>query len=112
MTSKRRSSRIPATSPVAGRFQQIVALSNVPLAILVKAIDRVLAIAVLTFANPHRAVKHDKWRTWRRLAIDTRHGDSKNAFPVRTGGGAVERAGLENQFTLRGDVGSNPTLSA
>ena len=31
---------------------------------------------------------------------------------ARTGGGAAERAGLENRFTLRGDVGSNPTLSA
>ncbi len=33
----------------------------------------------------------------------------KNA---RTGGGAAERAGLENRFALRGNVGSNPTLSA
>ncbi len=87
-------------------------MSNGPLAILVKAIDRVLAIAVLIFANPHRAVKHDKWRTWRRLAIDTRRSANNNAFPVRTGGGAVERASLENWYTLRGIVGSNPTLSA
>ena len=29
-----------------------------------------------------------------------------------TGGGAVERAGLENQYGLRVIVGSNPTLSA
>jgi len=29
----------------------------------------------------------------------------------RTGGGAVERAGLENRYALRGIVGSNPTLS-
>jgi hypothetical protein len=28
-----------------------------------------------------------------------------------TGGGAVERAGLENQYGLRVIVGSNPTLS-
>ncbi len=28
-----------------------------------------------------------------------------------TGGGAVERAGLENRLALRGNVGSNPTLS-
>ena len=31
---------------------------------------------------------------------------------LRTGGGAVERAGLENQYGLRVIVGSNPTLSA
>ncbi len=30
----------------------------------------------------------------------------------RTGGGAAERAGLENRYALRGIVGSNPTLSA
>ncbi len=29
----------------------------------------------------------------------------------RTGGGAVERAGLENRYSLRAIVGSNPTLS-
>ena len=28
-----------------------------------------------------------------------------------TGGGAAERAGLENQYTFRCIVGSNPTLS-
>ena len=31
---------------------------------------------------------------------------------ARTGGGAVERAGLENRYGLRVIVGSNPTLSA
>ncbi len=36
----------------------------------------------------------------------------ENAVLTRTGGGAVERAGLENRYALRGIVGSNPTLSA
>ena len=30
---------------------------------------------------------------------------------IRTGGGAAERAGLENRYSLRAIVGSNPTLS-
>ena len=34
------------------------------------------------------------------------------ATTLRTGGGAVERAGLENQYAFRCIVGSNPTLSA
>ena len=77
-----------------------------------KAIEHVLVIAMLIFTNPCRTVAGADCRTLHRFAIDTRPGDSKNVIPVRTGGGAVERAGLENQFTLRGDVGSNPTLSA
>jgi hypothetical protein len=36
----------------------------------------------------------------------------KDTRPIRTGGGAAERAGLENRYTFRGIVGSNPTLSA
>ena len=33
-------------------------------------------------------------------------------MPARwTGGGAVERAGLENRYSLRAIVGSNPALS-
>ncbi len=38
------------------RFQQIVAVNDVPLDILIKAIERVLAIAMLIFTNPRRAV--------------------------------------------------------
>ena len=87
-------------------------MNDKPLAILIKAIERVFTIAMLIFTDPRRTVAGADCRTLHRFAIDTRPGDSKNAFPVRTGGGAVERAGLENQFTLRGDVGSNPTLSA
>ena len=30
---------------------------------------------------------------------------------LRTGGGAAERAGLENRYSFRAIVGSNPTLS-
>ena len=50
-------------------------------------------------AHLHRPTSHSGWRTSHRFAIDTRPGDSKNAFPVRTGRGAVERAGLENRNT-------------
>ncbi len=47
-----------------------------------------------------------------KIVIDACRRAWNNVASLRTGGGAVERAGLENQFTLRGDVGSNPTLSA
>ena len=87
-------------------------MNDAPLAILIEAIERVLAIPVHIFTDPRRTVDAADCRTLHRFAIDTRPGDSKNAFPVRTGGGAVERASLENWYTLRGIVGSNPTLSA
>ncbi len=51
-------------------------------------------------------------RTLPQSAIDTQRNASDNAVLVRTGGGAVERASLENWYTFRGIVGSNPTLSA
>ena len=46
------------------------------------------------------------------MAIDTPRDDTENAFLTRRGGGAAERAGLENRYGLRAIVGSNPTLSA
>ena len=47
-----------------------------------------------------------------KIVIDARRRAWNNAALLRTGGGAVERASLENWYTLRGIVGSNPTLSA
>ncbi len=41
---------------LAGRFQQIVAVNDKPLAILTQAIERVLAIAMLIFTDPRRTV--------------------------------------------------------
>ena len=87
-------------------------MNDKPLAILIKVIGRVPAIAMFIFTDPRRTVDAADCRTLHRFAIDTRPGDSKNVSPVRTGGGAVERASLENWYTLRGIVGSNPTLSA
>ena len=74
-------------------------MNDVPLAILIKAIEQVLAIPVLIFTNPRRTVAGTDCRTSHRFAIDTRPGDSKSAFPVRTGGGAVDRAGPQNRNT-------------
>ena len=56
MTSKRCSSCIAATSPARRPLQQIVAVNDEPLAILIKAIERVLAIAMFIFTDPRRTV--------------------------------------------------------
>ena len=39
-------------------------------------------------------------------------GTAHAATNPRWGGGAVERAGLENRYTLRGIAGSNPAPTA
>ncbi len=44
--------------------------------------------------------------------IDDSRKGGNNAPRIRRGGRAAECAGLENRFALRGNVGSNPTLSA
>ncbi len=44
--------------------------------------------------------------------IDAGRKAGNNAPRIRRGGRAAECAGLENRFALRGNVGSNPTLSA
>ncbi len=43
------------------------------------------------------------------MSIDTPRDDSKNAFLTRRGGGAAERAGLEDRSDGAGESAPNPT---